>query len=82
MAIPTNLSPKSWRQTGVKEKTSYKMNCKWLIMKWAQLGSNLDSPFRIGPVDQFRRGLDCGGGSNLDGATEAMVDSGIDAYTL
>ena len=53
--------------------------CKAL---WARLGSNLDSPLRIGPVDQFRRGLACGGGSRPDGSTEAMVDSRIDAYTL
>jgi hypothetical protein len=31
--------PKSWQQTGTNEKTTYKMNCKWLITKWAQLGS-------------------------------------------
>jgi hypothetical protein len=34
------FSRKSWRQTGVKEKTTYKMNCKWLIIKWTLLGSN------------------------------------------
>jgi len=44
-----------------------------LIIKWAQLGSNLDSPLIIGPVDQFRRGLDSRGGSRLDGTTEAMI---------
>jgi len=38
------------------------MNCKWLILKWAQLGSNLDLPIINGPVDHFRQGLDCGGG--------------------
>jgi hypothetical protein len=30
---------KNWRQPGANEKTTYKMNCKWLIIKWAQLGS-------------------------------------------
>ena len=35
---------KSWRQTGTKQKTTYKTNCKWLIIKWAQLGLNQRPP--------------------------------------
>ena len=35
---------KSWRQTGTKQKTTYKMNCKWLIIRWAQLGLNQRPP--------------------------------------
>ena len=66
----------------MKEKTTYKMNCKWLIIKWAQLGSNLDPLLRKAPVELFKRSLDCGGGSRPVGATEAMVDLGIYAYTL
>ena len=34
----------TWQQTGEKQKTTYKMNCKWLIVKWAQLGSNQRPP--------------------------------------
>jgi hypothetical protein len=33
-----------WQQTGNKEKATYRMNCKWLITKWAQLGSNQRPP--------------------------------------
>ncbi|RLD91200.1 MAG: hypothetical protein DRJ29_14395 [Bacteroidetes bacterium] len=44
MQIPTNLSTKTWQETGTKEKTTYKINCKWLIIKWAQLGSNQRPP--------------------------------------
>jgi len=57
----TIFSLKTWQQTGATEKTTYKMNCKWLIIKWTQLGSNLDLPWRNGPVDHSRQGLDWGG---------------------
>ena len=49
------------------------MNYKWLIIKWAQLGSNLDNPLKKGPWDLFRVGLDCSGGSRPDGATKPMM---------
>ena len=75
--IFTILSLKYWRQTGVKEKTTYKMNCKWLIIKWAQLGSNLDLPLRKAPGELFRQGLDCRGGSRPDGSTEALIDASV-----
>jgi hypothetical protein len=39
---------------------------------WAQLGSNLDMPFRKCPGDIFRHGLDCGGGSRPVGSTKAL----------
>jgi hypothetical protein len=42
---------------------------------WAQLGSNLDMPLRNAPVEHFRHGLDCRGGSRPDGATEAIFDT-------
>jgi len=34
----------TWQETGTKEKTTYKINCKWFIIKWAQLGSNQRPP--------------------------------------
>jgi len=49
--FPPTFSAKSWRQPGTKEKTTYKINCKWFIIKWAQLGSNQRPPdyeFQIG----------------------------------
>jgi hypothetical protein len=29
--FPPPFSLKSWHQPGIKEKTTYKINCKWLI---------------------------------------------------
>ena len=49
------------------------MNCKWLIVKWAQLGSNLDPLLKNAPVEHFKRGLDCRGGSRPDGSTKPTV---------
>jgi hypothetical protein len=66
-----------WRQTGTKEKTTYKKYCKW-----AQLGLNLDLPLKNAPVEHFRQGLDCRVGSRPDGATEAMIDSVLYVITL
>jgi hypothetical protein len=45
------VTDKTWRKPGAKEKTTYKINCKWLIIKWAQMGSNHRPPdyeFHIG----------------------------------
>ena len=44
----TNHSLKSWQQTG-KKKESQILPCNSLIIKWVQLGSNLDLPLIIGP---------------------------------
>jgi hypothetical protein len=49
---------------------------------WAQLGLNLDLLLRKAPVELFKQGLDCRGGSRPDGATEAMIDSGLYVITL
>ena len=38
------FSIKTWHNPGTNEKTTYKINCKWLIIKWAQLGSNQRPP--------------------------------------
>jgi hypothetical protein len=43
---------------GTKEKTTYKINCKWLITKWAQMGSNHRPPdyeFQIGISTRLHR---------------------------
>jgi hypothetical protein len=42
--FPPTFPSKSWHQTGANKKTTYKMNCKWLIIKWAHLGSNQGPP--------------------------------------
>ena len=63
----------TWRKTGEKQKASQKWICKALTFKWAQLGSNLDPLLKNAPVEHFKRGLDCSGGSRPDGATEARM---------
>jgi hypothetical protein len=41
LSIPTNLSNQILHQPGAKEKTTYKINCKWLIINcgptWARM---------------------------------------------
>jgi len=56
--FPPTLSTKSWHKPGTKEKTTYKINCKWLIIKWAQMGSNHRPPdyeFQIGDFTGLHR---------------------------
>ena len=78
----SQFSIKSWQETGNKEKITYKINCKWLIIKWTQLGSNLDNPLRKCPVDIFRVGLDCRGGSRPVGYSKALKTITIVEGTL
>ena len=63
---------KSWRQPGAKQKAPQKSICKAFIIRWAQLGSNLDPLLKNAPGEHFKRGFDCGGGSRPGGSTKAL----------
>ena len=53
------FQPNPGNKPATKEKPLTKRIVSVWFSLWAHLGPNLDLPLKIGPVDQFRQGLDC-----------------------